>query len=287
MSDGFYSVISTRDASLLCCFLFFRPKHKKKTPWSGAEGEPNKIYLPSTELTISEPKNMLRNKCYPQTVPKARLASLRLSARSLSLAGISFWPQTSRGQASLPLLPPTASTKHKIFFMMHKCSLSHPKLERKTKSWNSFFFITNLCKNRRISFSFIKCRNFYVFLINAISLRQMRGRCYYFNEKNARAAAMKLRWKVCEGRKLWVIESLIKTNWRRLGGRRKMHNYFLSLYSWGWWCYTMITFSNNKTHNNDALDVYTADGFVFKCTCGTDLFRSGSFCHLSPFFPSA
>lgn len=71
---------------------------------------------------------------------------------------------------------------------------------------------------------------------------------------------------------LWVIEPLIKTN--RWGGRMRMHNCsYLSrqLLFMGWWCYKMITFSNNKTPNNDALDVYTADGFVFCCTCGTFL----------------
>jgi hypothetical protein len=41
----------------------------------------------------------------------------------------------------------------KIFFMMHKCSVSHPqsggrKKKKGTKSWNSFF-ITNLCKNQK------------------------------------------------------------------------------------------------------------------------------------------
>lgn len=89
------------------------------------------------------------------------------------------------------------STQHKIFFMMHKCSLSHPKLamagvsrggpkEDENENHGTIFFITNLCKTEKFASGFIKCRNFYVFLINAICvLRQMRGHiCCYFNENS-------------------------------------------------------------------------------------------------------
>lgn len=55
-----------------------------------------------------------------------------------------------------------------------------------------------------IPFIFIKCRNFYVFLINAM-LRQLRGRiCYDFNEKKERtsvegAERKQLKTKFAEG----------------------------------------------------------------------------------------
>lgn len=138
MSDGFN-------------FCNFYKKHSK----GSTELWANKIYSPSTELTISKPK-CARNKCC-RVVPKVALS-----------------------MDSFFIIPDNPQYKHKVFFMMHKCSLSHPKLE-KTKSWKHFFYYKFMQKPN--SFVFIKCRNFYVFLINAI-LRQLRGHiCYYFNEK--------------------------------------------------------------------------------------------------------
>jgi hypothetical protein len=41
----------------------------------------------------------------------------------------------------------------KIFFMMHKCSVSHPQSggvkKRKEQNHGTVFFITNLCKNQK------------------------------------------------------------------------------------------------------------------------------------------
>lgn len=52
--------------------------------------------------------------------------------------------------------------------MTYKCSLSHPKLERENENHETVFLLQIYAKNRKISFTFIKCRNFYVFLIKAI-----------------------------------------------------------------------------------------------------------------------
>ena len=52
---------------------------------------------------------------------------------------------------------------------MHKCSVSHPQIgkrKRKEKIMEQFYFLLQIYA--KISFIFIKCRNFYVFLINAI-----------------------------------------------------------------------------------------------------------------------
>ena len=127
--------------------------------------------------------------------------------------------------------------------MMHKCSLSHPKLEAKRKSWKIFFYYKFMQKPRKISFNFIKCRNFYVFLINAMLRMELRGRiCYYFNEKirsKNETSAKKVYFKVW-GWKLWVIESLIKTNCgTKMERRGRVHNYSLSFYSL--WAETFVT----------------------------------------------
>lgn len=112
-----------------------RSKWEKQESLEKAKDWKSQIYLPSTELTISKPKDAW-NKCC-QIAPKA----------------------ASRLGISPPELPVTASArankqfKHKIFFMMHKCSLSHPKLE-KTEIMETFFLLQIYAKTKEISFRF-------------------------------------------------------------------------------------------------------------------------------------
>ena len=80
----------------------------------------------------------------------------------------------------------------------------------------------------------------------------------------------------------------------------KMHNYFMSFYSWDIWCYKAFAnmsyfaitptrmkykhITHNKTHNNDALDICFAMDLCFSCTCGTTQFYFYSIIFIFPSF---
>lgn len=64
------------------------------------------------------------------------------------------------------LIPDNSQYKHKVFFMMHKCSLSHLKTRRNENQENQENTKNYYKFMQKPSFNFIKCRNFYVFLIN-------------------------------------------------------------------------------------------------------------------------
>lgn len=113
----------------------------------------------------------------PRIVPKAA------AARSLESRG--FLRRGDKGR-------PRRRTNTKYFLRCTSVHFPIRNWRRERKSWQTFLFITNLCKTEN-SFNFIKCRNFYVFLINAM-LRQLRGHiCYEFNEKTPRGGGKTLK----------------------------------------------------------------------------------------------
>ena len=111
---------------------------------SFCKSEKNKIYLSSTELTISKPK-YVQNKCYPMCLKRFLIPDDGIRTKEKTQKNIFLWCTS-------------------VQFLIRKSG----KGKERKKSWNGFIFYYKFMQKPKISFIFIKCRNFYVFLINAI-----------------------------------------------------------------------------------------------------------------------